>query len=54
MRDFLVWELHVDGIIGHFGKDKTIVLVEDRFYWLSLKRDVTKIVEQCRTCQLAK
>lgn len=28
--------------------------MEDRFFWPSLKRDVAKIVERCRTCQLAK
>jgi len=27
--------MHVGGVTGHFGRDKTIVLVEDRFYWPS-------------------
>ncbi|KAJ0967944.1 hypothetical protein J5N97_024861 [Dioscorea zingiberensis] len=54
LRDFLIWELHAGGLAGHFGKDKTIALVEDRFYWPSLKKDVIRVVSQCRTCQLAK
>ena len=54
LRDFLVWEMHVGGLAGHLGRDKTIALVEDRFYWPSLKRDVARIVSQCRTCHLAK
>ena len=29
-------------------------MVEDRFYWPSLKKDVARILAQCRTCQLAK
>ena len=29
-------------------------MVEDRFYWPSLKNDVSRIVPQCRTCLLAK
>ena len=36
------------------GRYKTIVFVEDRFYWPSLKKDVARIVSQCKTCQLTK
>lgn len=32
IRDFLIWELHSRGLSGYFGKDKTIPLIEDRFY----------------------
>ena len=39
---------------GHFGRDKTIALVEDRFFWPSLKKDVWKIIQQCRACQVGK
>ena len=53
-RDLLIWEMHVSDLAGHFGRDKTIALVEDRFYWPSLKKDVVRIVAQCRACQLAK
>ena len=31
-RDLLIWEMHVGGLAGHFERDKTIALVEDRFY----------------------
>ena len=44
VRDFLVWEVHVGGLSGHFGRDKTIEEVERQFYWPSLKRDVAKII----------
>ena len=53
-RDLLIWEMHASGLVGHFGRDKNIALVEDRFYWSSLKNDVTRIVAQCRVCHLAK
>jgi len=52
--EILSWEIHVGGLAGHFGQNKTIDVVEHLFYWPSLKKDVTKIVSQCRTCQLAK
>ena len=48
VRDFLVWEVHAGGHLGHFGCDKTIEEVERQFYWPSLKRDVAKIIGQCR------
>ena len=31
-RDLLIWGMHADGLAGHCGRDKTIALVEDRFY----------------------
>ena len=53
-RDFLIWEVHAGGLAGHFGRNKIIELLEHRFFWPSLKRDVTRIVAQCRTCDVAK
>jgi len=46
--------LHVGGLTGHFGNEKTIEAVEYRFYWSSLKRDVAKHVSRCHISQLAK
>ena len=44
VRDFLVWEIHARGLVGHFGRDKTIEKMEHQFYWPGLKRGVAKIV----------
>jgi hypothetical protein len=54
LREFVILELHAGGLAGHFGRDKTISLVEDRFFWPHLRSDVTMILKHCRTCQLAK
>jgi len=54
IREFVIRELHVGGLAGHFGRDKTIALVEDRFYWPHLKHDVFIVLKRCRTCQLSK
>jgi len=54
LRNYLVQELHDGGLAGYFGRDKIIALVEDKFYLPSPKRDVDRIVSQCRTCQLGK
>ncbi|KAK8928243.1 hypothetical protein KSP39_PZI017395 [Platanthera zijinensis] len=32
LQEFLIWELHVGGEAGHFGRDKTIALVDDHFF----------------------
>ncbi|KAF7135648.1 hypothetical protein RHSIM_Rhsim08G0121000 [Rhododendron simsii] len=53
-REEMIWELHSGGAAGHFGRDKTIAMAEDRFYWPKLKGDVGRVVSQCRTCQLSK
>ena len=54
MRENIIREYHSSGMAGHFGKDKTIALVADKYYWPKMKRDVTRFVERCRICQVAK
>lgn len=31
---------YMHGLAGHFGRDKSVALVEDHFYWPSFKRDM--------------
>ena len=47
-------EAHGGALGGHFGRDKTLALVQANFYWPKLKRDVDRLVKQCRVCHLAK
>ena len=47
LHDHLIWELHAGGVTGHFGLDKTIILVENRFTGQSVKREVAKVVSHC-------
>ena len=44
LQDHLIWEIHAEGVVGHFDRDKTIALVEDRFYWPSVKRNLVRVV----------
>lgn len=54
LKGFLIWELHASGLAGHFGKDNTIALALDRFYWILVQQDFAWIISQCHTCQTAK
>ena len=54
LREFIIRELHGGGLAGHFGYDKTLAVVPDRFFWPKMRRDVHTIVNRCRVCQVNK
>jgi len=44
MQENIIKELHNSGLAEHFGKDKTLALIEDTYYWPKIKRDITRYV----------
>ena len=54
LRWEIIKEVHNGGLSGHFGRDKTVALLNDRFFWPRMKRDVNHYILRCRTCHLAK
>ncbi|PKU66246.1 hypothetical protein MA16_Dca014096 [Dendrobium catenatum] len=50
----ILQECHESGIAGHFGRDKTLALTKEHFYWPSLSRDVERFIKRCRVCVVAK
>ena len=53
LRLNLIKELHREGLHGHFGMDKTSVLVMERYFWPSINKDFSKFVQCCIVFQLA-
>ena len=40
--------------VRHFGIDRTLDLLRDRFYWLHMMEETKEYVSCCRRCQMAK
>ena len=40
--------------MGYFGVIKTLVVLEEHFYWPHMKRDVERICGRCATCRQEK
>lgn len=51
LRLKIIQELHNE---GHLGRDRTLQLATSSYFWPSMRRDIARFVERCRTCQLAK
>lgn len=47
----IIQELHNE---GHVGRDRTLCLVSDSFYWPTLRKVVSRIIDCCHVCQVSK
>jgi hypothetical protein len=47
LREAIIKEAHGGGLAGHFGRDKTLTVVQENFIWLKMVRDVVRHVKQC-------
>lgn len=54
LRESIIKEAHASGLSRHFGKDKTLHLINSRFYWPQLNKDVNNFVKRCYICQTSK
>ena len=45
MRENIIKEKHSGGFVGHFGIDKTVNLISERYFWLHIYRDVQRMVK---------
>ena len=54
MRLLLLQESHSGVLMGDFGREKTLLMLADHFYWPRMRRDVDRFVKRCITCNKAK
>ncbi|GKV33121.1 hypothetical protein SLEP1_g41662 [Rubroshorea leprosula] len=54
LRDSIVWEAHNGGLASHFGRDKTLALVKESFYWTKLEQNAIRHIQRCKVCHQAK
>jgi hypothetical protein len=53
-REKMIWESHYSRMAGHFGVEKTMVILQKHFYWPKIRQDVSKYIRSCTTCAIAK
>src|SRR4051812_46639078 len=54
MRLLLLQESHAGGLMGHFGREKMLLMLADHFYWPRMRRDVDRFVRPCIVCNTSK
>ncbi|GJR35555.1 putative reverse transcriptase domain-containing protein [Tanacetum coccineum] len=54
LREAIILEGHAGGLAGYFGRDKTLALLCEQFYWPKMEREVNRLLEMCHTCHIAK
>ncbi|XP_060183112.1 uncharacterized protein LOC132613073 [Lycium barbarum] len=53
-RELLIRETHCRGLMGHFGVDKTLGIIEEQLFWPKMRRDVMQFCGACLECKRAK
>lgn len=54
VRQAVLYRHHDDPYAGHFGAERTLELVQRKYYWEGLAKDVAKYIRACATCQTMK
>nr|KYP34891.1 Transposon Ty3-I Gag-Pol polyprotein [Cajanus cajan] len=54
IRKLLVQESHEGGLMGHFGVEKTLSFLKEKFFWPHMRRDVERFCSRCIACLQAK
>ena len=47
----MIKEKQSGGMVGHFGRDKTIAIIREHYFWPQLSQDVKKFVQSYQVCE---
>jgi hypothetical protein len=50
----LIWEAHYSRVVGHFGMENIVVVLQRHFYWPKLRQDIRKYIRSCTSYAIAK
>jgi hypothetical protein len=50
----MIWEAHYSRVAGHFGIEKTVVVLQKHFYWPKIRQDVKKYIISCTSYSISK
>ena len=53
-RELLIRKVHGGSLAGHYGQNKTSLVLKEHYYRSSIDKDVQDILRRCVTCQIAK
>lgn len=54
LREAILIEAHDSYLGGHFGQNKTLAIIKERFYWPKMEKEVMRYVQKCHVCHKAK
>ena len=50
----MIWEAHYSRVVGHFGVEKTMAVLQKYLYCPNLRQDVGKYIRSCTAYVIAK
>jgi hypothetical protein len=54
LRNAILFECHDTAARGHPGESKTLMIAQQKFYWLNMVKSVARYVRTCELCQRVK
>jgi hypothetical protein len=44
-QEKMIWEAHYSHMAGHFGMEKTVAILQKKFYWPKIRKDVKQVYQ---------